>query len=51
MMKTPLLGKRNINVITNLRKVSYYKNLVLFSLDISCLVKYGELIGGDVYEV
>lgn len=51
MMKPPFQGKRNINVSTNLRKVSYYKKLVLFSLDISCLVKYGKLIGGDAYEV
>lgn len=51
MKKTPFQGKRSINASTNLRNVSCYKNFVLFSLDISCLVKYGELIGGDVYEV
>jgi len=43
MKKTPCWGKRNINVSTNLRKVSHKENLDLFSLDISRVVKYCEL--------
>ena len=46
MKKTPFQGKRSINVITNLRKVSYYKNLVLFSLDISECPNYDVKNGG-----
>ncbi len=34
MMKTPFWGRRHIIEITDKKKVSHYKNLFLFSLDI-----------------
>lgn len=40
MKKTPFWGRRHIIEITDKKKVSHYKNLFLFSLDILAVVPY-----------
>jgi hypothetical protein len=50
MRKTPLLGKQNINVSTNLRKVSR-KRKVISRMGMSCVIKMMCIAEESAYEV